>query len=665
MLAKVWKTSATTSKKLSGMKPSNNKSAVHLIAGTAGHIDHGKTALIKALTGIDCDTHKEEQVRGITINLGFAHLDFEDGSSIGIVDVPGHKDFIHTMISGAVGIDIAILVIAANEGIMPQTYEHLKIMETLGVKYGLVVLNKIDLVDDDVLQIAEIEIQEFLEGTFLDQAQIIKVSAEKGLGIEELKSRINTLIHKVESRKCGKIPRLYIDRIFSAAGFGSVVTGSLLSGSIRKNDTVFLLPPEKELKVKRIEKHGTEADEVTAGDRISLNLAGLEKSDFKRGMVLCGKVLASTKMIDAKINLFKGSKKLLRWTNVILFLGTFQTQARVNILDQDSIEPGKEALAQLHLNDHCIAMKGDKFIIRSTSGEMTLGGGEILDAHPLHHKRRKEKVIADLKSIALGNKHDFIAVELKKIIGSVNALYLADLLNTTENEIIKLAKEYLSNETALIDVNGSYFLIMKSQKEKIIFEIMKNLISFHKSNPLYAGGKSLSELSAVIGKKITGVSDNIIKSILEELIIEGKIKKVNSTYALANHKPTLTEEEKKQINFILSYLKSMGMQTPLLSEMRISAYKRGIDEIKLKQILQYLCRHCSVYSIDGNFLHKSVVDYAREKLIKYLSESGKGITVAGFRDLINGNRKICLLLLNLFDTEGVTIRIGDERYLNS
>ncbi|MCD4684065.1 MAG: selenocysteine-specific translation elongation factor, partial [Bacteroidales bacterium] len=302
----------------------------HLIIGTAGHVDHGKTALIKALTDIDCDTHKEEKERGITINLGFSHLNLPSGESFGIVDVPGHKDFIKTMVAGAFGIDIVLLVVAADSGVMPQTAEHLKIIEMLGVQNGIVVLNKIDLVDEEMLELAELEVSEFLEGTNLENAPIIKVSSITGDGIETLISEISSLLPKIKEKNAIDQFRMYVDRIFNVKGIGFVVTGSVLEGEVETGKDLYLLPGKsKKIKVRNIERHGETVTKVVQGDRAALNLAGLKLEDYHRGMVLSDKLIEDTSMVDAVFALFDDNYKIGLWTNVIFYTGTFECAARM------------------------------------------------------------------------------------------------------------------------------------------------------------------------------------------------------------------------------------------------------------------------------------------------------------------------------------------------
>lgn len=363
----------------------------HLIMGTSGHIDHGKTSLVKALTGVDCDTHKEEKDRGITIHLGFTHFDLDTGERIGVVDVPGHAAFVRTMVAGASGIDFALFVIAADESVMPQTREHLQIMQILGVRTGILVLNKVDLVDADVLAMAEAEVRELVKGTFLADAPIAMVSSKTGQGIAQLRELIGTVARQVAQRPRGEVFRMFVDRIFTVKGFGTVVTGSVLSGALAVESTAYLLPRGTELRVRRIEQFGEESNEAVAGDRASINLVGLSQSDFERGMVISDRPLRATTMLDARVELFAHSREFGLWSQVSFHLGTYESQARMHLMDQTQVSGGQSALVQLELPSPCVTQAGDRFVLRSTSSDLTLGGGVVIDAFPLHHRKRARK----------------------------------------------------------------------------------------------------------------------------------------------------------------------------------------------------------------------------------------------------------------------------------
>jgi selenocysteine-specific elongation factor len=641
----------------------------HFIMGTAGHVDHGKTALIKALTGIDCDTHPEEKLRGITINLGFSYLDFPNGISIGIVDVPGHRDFVNTMISGSCGIDFVMLVIAADSGVMPQTVEHLHIMQMLGIKSGIIALTKIDLADEEMLMIVEEDIKELVRDTFLDNCPIFKVSSKTGEGIDELKNYLSQISLSKPEKTEDDFFRMFIDRIFSVAGFGTVVTGSVISGSLKINDKVFLLPAEKELRIRRLEKHGKEVQEVFRGNRAAINLLGLKKEDFSRGMVLCNKIITPTTMLDAKIKIISSGKKFDLWSQVIFLSGTFESQARVHLIDADNLKCGETAFAQVHLNQPLIAQIGDKFIIRNSSGDKTIGGGEIIDPYPLHHKRRTAKVIAQIKNISEGGLPEHIAAEVRKSYSPVTLECVANNLNITEKDLDSFSPEMLPADISSFASEGTTYLILAAQLEKLKNRILKVLENYHKRNPLDEEGRNYEELMGVFGVNRNSASEGLMKCLLNEMVQRKIIKKNNATWCMYSHTVSLSGEDKKQINFVESFHKSCGMNVPLMSELIPASLKKGISETRLNQILILLNKRERLYSIDGNYIYKDVVDNCRKILIEHFLNSSAGngnepgITVAQFRDLINANRKICLLMLAQFDREGITSREDDLRHL--
>lgn len=632
-----------------------------LILGTAGHIDHGKTALIKALTGIDCDTHPEEKLRGITINLGFSHLDLPDGNTLGIVDVPGHHDFINTMVAGAHGIDLLMMVIAADSGIMPQTIEHLQIAQTLEIKKGFVALTKIDLVDEESVLILENEIKEFLKGHILSGCKIIRVSSVRGIGLDTIKNHLLELVRNIEEKPSSKIFRMYIDRIFTVSGFGTVVTGSVLGGRVKKSDEIYLLPTNKRLRIKRMERHRKEIEQITAGNRISLNLIGLDKDEFRKGMLLSNRIIESTSMLDAKLSLYQNIKKLAVWSNVIFLSGTFKNQAKMHLIDKDKIERGESGIVQLHLSEPCFVLKGDKFIIRDTSGLKTLGGGEVIDSYPLHHKRRTAKLINQLKKIADGDYLEFIYSEVRKRRIPINLQKYAGNFHEHNMEIGDLSKVTLPEDIMMVKTEESIFLMLKNMKEKIVANILQQIGDYHKQNPLVETGKNLEEIIGAVDKIANLTQTSISKSIIDELTSDKKLKKVGNTWSLFNHSPLMNQAEQKQINFVEEYIKKSDKRVSLTSDLLLETDKNGIDEKKLKQILKLLTLQKKLYRIDESYLHYSIVDECKKKLLAYLSSHPEGVTVAKFRDLISGNRKICLLMLNLFDDEGITFRVDNLR----
>jgi selenocysteine-specific elongation factor len=636
----------------------------HLIMGTAGHVDHGKTAIIKALTGVDCDTHKEEKARGITINLGFAHLDLPSGNSVGIVDVPGHKDFVHTMVGGASGIDFALLVVAADSGVMPQTREHLQVMDLLGIQRGLTVITRIDLAEEDIVLMAGEETRDLVKGTFLEGSPLINVSSITGEGIDELRAAIDTLTQAVPTRPAGEVFRMFIDRIFSVSGFGSVVTGSVSSGSLSTGDTAYLLPANKDkLRVRRIERHGQEVDSVVAGDRASINLVGLHREDFTRGMLVSDRRMRSTQLVDARIRLFPHARRLGLWNQVVFHLGTFENPARVHLLDKDALGGGETALAQIHFTRPCVTLHGDKFVMRNSSGTHTLGGGEIVDADPLHHRRRPPQLVENLAKVAEGGLTNLIIAEVRKQFGAVSAKEIADSLNIARDAVIDAITDDTSNDIRCYTTDSHMLLIMRSEDDKLAAAVTKGIAAYHARHPLEDRGRTADELMGRAGIERDTSGALMLRQLLDSMVQDGRLRVVGRTWSLAEHAPAVDPETKRQIDTIESYLARCGMKTPLRSELSVLAGKARMDPRQLDEILRHLVSAGKAYFIEGEYLSGGIVDKARLALLQALEARTDGMTVAEFRDLVKGNRKICLLLLAIYDKEGTTKRQDDTRVI--
>jgi selenocysteine-specific elongation factor len=655
--------------------------------GTAGHVDHGKTALIQALTGIDCDTHKEEKRRGITINLGFAHLDLPGGESIGIVDVPGHKDFVHTMVGGASGIDFVLMVIAADSGVMPQTREHLRVMDILGIKHGLIALTKIDLVEDkELLELMKTEIMEFVHGTFLETSPIVEVSAKTNQGLETLIKKISQVISRVEEKPGEGIFRMFIDRVFSVSGFGTVVTGSVMSGSLQVKDKAYLLPGKsKELQVRRLERHGKEVSQIKAGDRASLNLVGLEKPGVKKGMVISDRILKETVMPDAQLELFEENVELGTWSQVIFFAGTYEGQAKIHSIDRNKIKAGETALVQIHLEEPCVLRFGDGFVIRSSSGNMTLGGGKVIDAAPLYHRKRPGKLIKKMALLAKGKLPELIAAEIRKVNRGMAAREIAFNLNISPREVEACLEKKLPWDMVKYELIDQMIFLTKDRKESLSQGIINTVKDFIKQKPLVNRGPALNEIKGNLKIGKGSGEEEILKRLLIDLTKKGTLKEMDKTWTLANDTRVTDQEKESHLQFFSNYLKNCKMQVPLMSELKREAQKRKLSERELKQILYNLTSSGEVYRVKDDYIHASVVDGCREKLIKsfcgcftvpggsFFKKSSpmlhgaegkeKGFTVAQFRDVLQGNRKICLLLLAQYDSEMLTRRVGDVRVL--
>ncbi|MBN1770548.1 MAG: selenocysteine-specific translation elongation factor [Deltaproteobacteria bacterium] len=634
-----------------------------LILGTAGHVDHGKTALIKALTGFDCDTHKEEKARGITINLGFTHLELPSGASLGIVDVPGHRDFIHTMVSGAMGIDLCMLVVAADNGVMPQTREHLQIMDVLGIRAGLVALTKVDLVEPELAELAEGELRELLAGTFLDGCPLVRVSAVTREGLDALVETLDRVARTVPERPAGRVFRLFPDRVFSIAGFGTVVTGSVLGGELHREDTAWLLPPNRKLRVRRLERHGVEVDTVRAGDRASVNLVGLERSEFRRGMVVSDRPLAATTLLDARLRLFSDARPLGRWTQAVLHLGTHESQARVHLLDQATLAPGSTGLAQLHLGEPCVVQAGDRFVLRSTSSDLSLGGGEVLDPRPLHHRRRTAAVAAALAELSSGRFPQLLAAEVLKQRRPVDRARLAELLNVAEEDVAKVDTASLPDDIVALGDPPRTVYLPATMHERLEKGILAALETHHRDNPLSERGRTTEELLGPLGFERGGAGEAAVRLLLEALERNRRVKPVAHTWALFSHRVEMSADRRRQSTFVESFLAQQGMATPSTTELTAAAAQAGLKERDVQLALRYLVEQRRVYQVEGEYLAAKVVDGCQTTLLRELAGRKRGLTVAEFRDLVSGNRRICLLLFALFDREGLTRREGDTRVL--
>lgn len=625
--------------------------------GTAGHVDHGKTALIAALTGTDCDTHKEEKERGITINLGFAHLELTDELSIGIVDVPGHKDFIKTMVAGVFGIDFVLLVIAADSGIMPQTKEHFNILKMLGIKHGIIVLNKADLVDEEMLELAKLEVMEFLEGSPLEVSPVVAVSSVTGDGIDELKAELARLTSHIPPKKPGSVFRMYVDRIFNVRGIGIVVTGSVLEGETNVGQELYLLPGNHDkVKVKNIERHGIQVETASAGDRAALNLSGLKYDDFERGMLLTGKNLNETVMLDASIELFEGKHRIGIWSHHIFHTGTFTSKARIHLITNDELTGGEHAVVQIHLEKPAILLTNDRFILRNTSNDSTIGGGTIIDAQPLHHKRRTEKLKTTLETLAKtitesGNLAGLISLEVRKANAPLTVDQVATRLGRSPDEI----EQSVSEDNELLEIfvfDGKKFLVDDAYLLRIKDDIDKSLQTKHAQNPMSEAGLEVRELAGKM-KLNSGFEIFLLEKILDKLRSEGALKRVGNTFALKSHEVKLDRKTSDLLEWLEETIERSGMQRATFNEVEAIAQIKNIRKGQLLMMLQYLAANDKIFFNGEDVLHKSLLTKIRQTLLHKLTESPRGINEKEFRLLISGTKKIIQTLIALFVREGI------------
>ena len=634
----------------------------HFILSTAGHVDHGKTALIKALTNIECDTHKEEKERGITINLGFAHIDLAEDKSIGIIDVPGHKDFVNTMVAGANSTDIALLVVAADSGVMPQTEEHLNIMQMLNVKNGFVAITRTDLADKELTEIVEEEIKSLVEGTFLENCPIVKTSAKTGEGISDIKDTIEKLLLKTPERSCNDIFRLYIDRIFTVKGFGTVINGSALDGKLKISDDIYLLPKNAKLRIRRMERFGKEVETVYPGDRTSINVSGLNKSEFESGMLLSKRKLKSSTRIDAVIKFFDHKRNFGIWSDMLFLLGTYQEQIKVHLLNRKQIASGQKAFVQIHLKKPCVAKYGDRFILRSTSNDITLGGGAILNIDPLHHRRRNEEVINNLTLINKYGLEGMIYQILNRHRIALSYEQIGKLTNTSKHKVENILKQKKLDKIITAVFHDKNFAISKKIVEKIKKRILDLLNDFHKRNPISLRGLTMKELTGVLDEDIKKNKEETIRLIISRLLTKNRIRKIDNSFISADHEIELSQQEKKELQMINDYIKNLGYET--FDEDEFYA-KTGFDfpHVQLNNFLNRLMEEGYIISIQGNIMHMDNVEKGKKAMVNYLLNNEDGIEISTFRDLINSSRRIALLICSYCDDKKITVRRGDKRFL--
>ena len=627
----------------------------HLIMGTAGHVDHGKTALIKALTNIDCDTHKEEKRRGITINLGFSYLNLPSGESIGIIDVPGHKDFVNTMVSGACGIDFVLLVIAADSGIMPQTKEHVNIVSALGIKHGIVALTKTDLVDEELVEMAKLEIMEFLNSTSLKDIPIVGVSSLNGNGINELKNSIKDILPQISERNKSNLFRMYIDRTFTVKGIGTVVTGTVLNGSLKLEEEIILLPNSTIHRVKSIERHSCSTDFVIAGDRAAIQLAGVKKEDIQRGAIISDKEIDSTILIDASISLFDPDFKINNWSIVTFHSGTFECQARMHKL----YESGKNILVQLHLDKTSYLLNHDKFIIRNSSGDKTLGGGIIIDNAPLNHRKITPNLVDSLKLITRNidsENHffDSIIIELKKNVQPITIEHIAHKLDL---KTIDIRKE-LNNKPDDIQAfssNNIDILIYKEYDTHFRNKVIDLLNNHHSENYLSELGLTTIELIGKLGLTKVSCAKEYTNQLLLKLGNENIIDLQNNTWVLKGKNPTIDNKTLDDIHWLENEFLKFDFQKPDFKAIEEKATIKKISRDKLKKYLNYLTGKNKLISYNNEYFHSEIAKKIKTNLIEELSQNTDGMDMDDFRQKFGVSKRLIPLLISYFESQKLII----------
>lgn len=629
----------------------------NIIVGTAGHIDHGKTTLIKALTGRNTDRWEEEQRRGITIDLGFTYFDLKNGDRVGIIDVPGHEKFINNMVAGVVGMDLVLLVVAADEGIMPQTREHMDILGLLGIKKSILVINKCDLVDEEWLELVEEEIQEELEGTFLEGAPVVKVSAATGQGLDELTDTIQQLMSdEVVAKDTQTIPRLPIDRAFTLSGFGTIITGTLISGTITREDVLEMYPIGKECKIRNIQVHGQNQDKCYAGQRVAINLSNVKKKEIRRGCVLAPKnSMKNTDLLDVKLKVLEDSMRILtNHERLHLYTGTSEILCRAVLLDKEQIGPGEEGLVQLRLEEEIAVKRGDRFVVRFYSPMETIGGGIVLEPNPVRKKRFDAQAIEELKKKESGSLGDVMELQIKEHGDTM--ITLAELAKVMAHSVDEL-KEYLeeleeSGTIFVFPMKKDTYLWHRDSEFAVRQKIEETLQKYHSEHP-YRYGMKKAEIHNTFLKKI---KPNIFDAYIERMTGENVYGRREEYLSLPGY------EVPKD---------AMYLQTEKLIEDTFE--KAGYDFVRFSEIdfgkipcqtaedvVLMMIDEGKVLRINEEmFTMKHLMDEAKEKIQNHLKEENL-ITIAQVRDMFSTSRKSAKPILEYMDSIKVTKKTGGE-----
>ena len=629
----------------------------NIIVGTAGHIDHGKTTLIKALTGRNTDRLEEEQRRGITIDLGFTYFDLKNGDRVGIIDVPGHEKFINNMVAGVVGMDLVLLVVAADEGIMPQTREHMDILGLLGIKKSILVINKCDLVDEEWLELVEEEIQEELEGTFLEGAPVVKVSAATGQGLDELTDTIQQLMSdEVVAKDTQTIPRLPIDRAFTLSGFGTIITGTLISGTITREDVLEMYPIGKECKIRNIQVHGQNQDKCYAGQRVAINLSNVKKKEIRRGCVLAPKnSMKNTDLLDVKLKVLEDSMRILtNHERLHLYTGTSEILCRAVLLDKEQIGPGEEGLVQLRLEEEIAVKRGDRFVVRFYSPMETIGGGIVLEPNPVRKKRFDAQAIEELKKKESGSLGDVMELQIKEHGDTM--ITLAELAKVMAHSVDEL-KEYLeeleeSGTIFVFPMKKDTYLWHRDSEFAVRQKIEETLQKYHSEHP-YRYGMKKAEIHNTFLKKI---KPNIFDAYIERMTGENVYGRREEYLSLPGYEVPKDAMYLQTEKLIEDTFEKAGYDFVRFSEIDFGKIPRQTAE----DVVLMMIDEGKVLRINEEmFTMKHLMDEAKEKIQNHLKEENL-ITIAQVRDMFSTSRKSAKPILEYMDSIKVTKKTGGE-----
>jgi selenocysteine-specific elongation factor len=629
----------------------------NVIIGTAGHIDHGKSTLVEALTGTHPDRLAEEKRRGITIDLGFAFLEGDD-VRLGFVDVPGHERFVRNMLAGAGGIDLVLLVVAADESIKPQTREHFEICRLLDTRQGLVAITKADLVDRETLELVRLEVEDFVRGSFLEGSPILAVSARTGAGLEELRSHLFHAAAAVAGRDTSRYFRLPVDRAFAVKGFGTVVTGTLVSGQVKVGEEMELFPAGRRVRVRGAQSAGHSVEQALAGQRTALNLAGVELDEVRRGMVLAspGRFHA-TRQIDARVEMLPSAKLLKNRALVHFHQGTAETVGEVVVLDGTALAPGEAGFVQLRLREPVLVLAGDRFILRRFSPVTTIGGGVVIDSLAPRHRRREGSPRPLLETLETGSRADALAALAEAEPRGLALEEAVARLAWPEGEVRSVAESLEQAGRLKIVSREPWLMLPAAAAEACAERVRATLDAFHRANPLVAGMPK-EELR---GRVARGLRPEIFRAVLGELAERKQVRVDGDTVMRAGRKIVLTTEEERAREQIESAFETAGLAVPRLAEL---LPRLPVDRKRAEKLVQLLLKEGALVKVSEELVfHASALGRLREMLAGYKASQGNRISVAAFKELTGISRKYAIPLLEYLDRAKVTRRLGDERVI--
>ena len=625
------------------------------VVGTAGHVDHGKSTLVHRLTGIDPDRLQEEKERELTIDLGFAWLELPGGQSVSIVDVPGHERFIKNMLAGVGGIDAALLIVAADDGPMPQTHEHLAILDLLEISTGVVALTKRDLVDDDWLELVEAETRETLQGTCLASAPIVPVSSTNGDGVAELLSALEAVLDGARDNARRGRARLPVDRVFGVAGFGTVVTGTLTGEPLRVGQDVEVLPGRVRGRIRGLQTHGESVDEAVPGSRVAVNLTGVDRDEVQRGDLLAvPDWVQPTVMLDARLRLVPAAPRALEQNDPVdFFVGSAERAGHVTLLDRESIEPGETAWVQIRFSDPVPVVDGDLFIVRQASPSITIGGGRVVNAHPRRHRRFRPDVIAELETRMRGRPADLIAQRLADEPAQLGQIARAAGIEPGEaieaaGEAVVEGRIKLLGDASSGDLSPDTVMMDTTAYDRVSDDIRRQLARYHSQNPLRRGMPREEVRSR------TGLTARIFDGLVETLAGEDVLSVDGDVLALPNFEIRLTGEQQERVDRFLAALDQQQFSPPSPDEF-------GID----RELLAVLAARGEIVVVDGNIAFSAAAfSRMRNDTLAAIDRDGS-VTLASFRDQFGTSRKYAQAVLEYFDDRRITRRSGDERVRGS